>query len=594
MIKDVRVNPHFQRYGIVENHRAYPTDKEIRIFGGDTETVNGDPWTLQLSNGDESMIKKITPKTIFPEMMNWLKPRAREHGVNLVFFHNLNFDLRVLFHENLRDIYDQYNDIRLKKDGWKIKILFGKVNCADLTKDGLKIRLLDSMAFCPPGSRSLKVALKIFGVDGNKLKQPKGLGEKKLWGQDFRTYALNDAIVEQKLGVEILALHREYDLTPCISLPMLASRVLRHHFFNDGETFPLPPPECRTAAELSYHAGKNGFYVPRGIYERAYEYDINSAFPYAMRLLPQFVRGRYAHTREYQKGRVGLYEVSGQVEKTRFPSAWDHSFTALKNTFAPTWVTGFEIELMREDPAYQFKIHQGWIWEPDERHKHNPLQEFVDRFWHLKNTTPKGPKRDTYKNILNSLYGKFAGCVEIRKVHIDADGNKWPLTQDKFFRAGSMYHPFIASQITGHVRAILTRLERQGNAMHSATDSIKTLKKLKTSNDLGGLKEEVYGRCYLFRTKLYLHFAIDNSRCGHDLNKVRIWDTRKGEPRQHLCKFALHGFKGSAEELFKNRYRLLKEGSLSYSYRHMTGLREGIRRNEKICAMNDRRETLCL
>lgn len=646
MIKDVRVGPNLRLKGITENHRGFPADGNIKCFGADTETVKGIPYTYQVSHNGETIIERITPKNIFPKLISWVNARALKGGVNVVFFHKLNFDLRSVFHKNLKDIYDQYNDIRFERDSYVVKMLYGKVNnaviwedlggylcpkCGEIDKDdvlqladkkvcglvvhgknkpnvrrnlGKKVLFLDSAAFCPPGSKSLAAALKIYGVNEAKMKAPGGIGEKKIWTPYFKKYALNDAIAEEALGNAILNLHKEYEVTTCVSLPQLASRILRHHFFREGETLVFPPEPCRVASELSYHAGKNGFYVGRGIYDNVYEYDINSAFPKAMRELPQMVKGEYLYTREYYPGQLGIYRIRGTAKNARIPAIFEHDFKPIRRgEFRDLWVTGYEIETLLGNPDYEFKIVDGWLWEPDPSYTHSPLASFVDHFWKLKNEAPKGPKRDTYKNILNSLYGKFAACVE-KRTFVDTAFGKVSIIDPgdprRHFVAGALYHPFIASQITGYVRRDIFNLEKAGNAMHTATDSIKSTVKLPTSNDLGGVKLEVFGRCYLFRTKLYLHFAKTNEHCGHDLEKG--WIRQRGtdkqgkifEDGQHLCKWGLHGYKGDVFKLYAVRHSLMREGHLDYSYKHMVNLREGIKRGEVVSTMVDRHERLQL
>ncbi len=130
--------------------------------------------------------------------------------------------------------------------------------------------------------------------------------------------------------------------------------------------------------------------------------------------------------------------------------------------------------------------------------------------------------------------------------------------------------------------------------MHSATDAIKTFKKLPVSNELGGLKLEAYGRCYLFRTKLYLHFSKTTEYCGHDLSQGWVYGQKIFDVDQHLCKWATHGFKGGVIELFQRRHELMKNGYLDYDFQHMVSLREGIKREEKISTMVTRKERLVL
>ena len=573
----------------MSNHRGFPKKYNFKVFGADTETVDGEPWTIQLCDGKSTIVEFVNSKTILPLFLREISKRIHAKEVNLIYFHNLRFDFLILFRQFRQIFWEQFNKIEFRAHGWKFRIIFGKVNFAEAWgPTRKKFCLVDSMAFCAPGNKSLSAALKTYGVEGKKLPVPKNLGTRKLKNREFVKYAANDAEVERALGCAILELHREYDVSPCVSLPQLAGKVLRHRFFKKYESIPLPPPAVLRAAEFAYHAGKNGFYAKRGVYEKVKEYDINSAFPRAMRELPQMVRGVYEPTRRHHPGVLGVYEVRGIARSPRYPAIYDHRFRIIRGPFESVWVTGWEIDLLREDAEYDFEIRQGWIWKPDPAYSHSPLREFVDEFWHLKNTTPKGPKRDAYKNILNSLYGKFAGAIEDRKIIEGAQG-KWIVEpSQKTFRAGALYHPFIAGQITGYVRREITRYERAAKAMHTATDSIKTLSTLPTSDDLGGLKLEVEGRCYLFRNKLYLHFAESTDLCHHDL-KGRII-----EGKQHLCKVGLHGFKGSVAELYARRFELLEKGYLDYDYEHMTSLREGFIRKETVCKMNRRKERLTL
>jgi hypothetical protein len=620
------------------------------------------------SEGDESLIR-VDPANAFRVLMQWVDQRTNERGVNLVFFHNLRFDLTVLFAPEQEQIYNQYNNIHLERDGYVIQMLYGRVNFVRVWRDlggylcpackqipreavrriagknicgnpkhgeptpvrrnlGTVVRWVDSAAFCPPGSKSLAAALKIYGVEAQKLPAPAGLGDRVLYGKEFEDYALNDARAEEKLGCAIMALHKEYDLTPCVSLPQLSARILRHHFFRPGESFPFPPEPCRLASELSYHAGKNGFYVAPGVYENLYEYDINSAFPQAMKEMPQMVKGKYLRVKKYIPGYCGIYRIRGCSPSACIPLLFDSAFRPIRGKFSDVWVTGYEIENLRRRKDYTWTLTQGWIWKHAKKYKHSPLGAFVDRFWELKSTSPKGPKRDTYKNILNSLYGKFAACVEKRPTENTAFGpvelSRGHDYGGRFFVAGTLYHPFIATQITGYVRAELFRLETTGSALHAATDSIKSRLDLPTSDTLGGIKKETFGRCYLFRNKLYLHFARDTSLCGHNLDKGwlyvskeeaqtldlvagahttgKCWDAIEGFFRgklfendgQHLCKFGLHGFKGSVFNLYRNRQHLLKNGYLDYSYSHMVNLREGIKRGETPANMITRPERLLL
>lgn len=625
--------PQFVFGGITPNHRAIPLDKNLRIFGGDSETFKGEPITVQMHDGTDTLFEYVTGSTIFGTFVPWLFDRSRDRGVNICYVHYLRFDLPVFFYEKRLAMYEQISEIAFEHRGYEIEILFGKVNKATLKRKGRTVHLYDSWSFT---QASLERSLKMMGIDARKLKKPKNLGKidyRKLAPDDperleFEEYGIVDAVSEYKLGCRIIDYHREYKVRPSISLPQFAARVFRHHFFKPDETIPFPPQGVVEAAELSYHGGKNWADddCPK-VVEDAYEVDISSAYPYAMKQIPQMIRGDYARAREYEEGIPGVYKISGR-DRGRYPLIFDHDFKPIRGVFEDVWVTSYELDRAVAYGNVDFKVRDGWVWVPDPKYKHNPLVEYVDHFYKLKEQTPKDdPNYYFYKIMLNGLYGKFLQTTEVRKLEelaedadeekISAEGKRhrvptdyeWDDVLGKFVKvtrthkAGGLYNPFIATLITGYVRGMLYDLEVAHGAFHSATDAIKTPNFVPAIKGLGGLKIETHGRCYTFRNKLYLHFGRDTKYCGHDPlrkdedgNLVDAWrwgDFYK-EEGQHLCKFGLHGFKGGARELFQARHALLRGESFEYEYDHMVGLREGFKRREDICSMVKRRESVQL
>lgn len=611
--------PQFVFSGIKANHRGSPLAENLRIFGADTETYEGEPHTVQAYDGHNVLFEYVTPGTIFKTLAEYLFDGSRDRGVNICYIHFLRFDSPVIFYEKRLALYEQGSEIKFRYKGYNVEMLFGKINKITLERAGRKVHIHDSWSFTQAG---LAKSLQMFKLDARKLdKSPaleKSIGRvryNRLPANDplrieFETYAKVDATSEYALACEIMKYHEKYKVRPSISLPQFAARVFRHHFFKADEVIPFPPPHVIKAAEPSYHGGKNGFYLEKPtIIEDAYEVDISSAYPYAMTKIPQMMQGDYSGVREYDPSRVGLYLVSGS-DAGKYPLVFDDEFKPAGCGFKKLWITSYELERCLKSPDVKLKIHRGVVWTPDARYKHNPIAEYVEHFYKLKESTAKDdPNYYFYKIMLNGLYGKFVQTTEIRTLEElapDEDGKRpkgkrgkivsdyrYDSVLKKFIktetihRAGGLYNPFIASLITGYVRAYLYDLETKYEAFHSATDAVKSTKKPKSVAGLGGLKIETFGRCYAFRNKLYLHFARSNKFCGHDLSKIKIFDT----DGQHLCKFGLHGFKGKAADLFAARHKLMKGGSHDYSYGHMVGLREGFRRREAICSFVTRKET---
>src|SRR4029077_12777136 len=195
----------------------------------------------------------------------------------------------VLISDHHETMYEQVNAIKfhlspeakpLPKAWWKephkkvllVEILFGKVNAAEITEgfyylekdDALhfegqaKLKILDSRAFT---LASLDRSLKMFLIPQSKLEKPEGLGKLPLKTPTFEAYAKQDVVAQWFLGRKILDIHEKYAVRPSVSLPQFVSRVFRHDFFKGDWKIEFPPLDVVRAAELSYHGGKNGYYL---------------------------------------------------------------------------------------------------------------------------------------------------------------------------------------------------------------------------------------------------------------------------------------------------------------------------------------------
>lgn len=622
--------------GIVPNHRAYPLPANLRLFGADTETVHGIPHTVQAWEGEgEPWLSYVGVKTILPAFWAWMRPKLREGGVNLCYFHNLHFDLMILFADHHLDIYEQggSSEFFLELDARKLKkklaedptrkvlrveVLFGKVNAATLTEgahymeDGAlrfkciaELKIYDSKAFT---QTSLDRSLKMFKIPQAKQeKSPElkeALGKVALRTPEFESYARQDVVAQWHLSRKIMDIHEKYKVRPSISLPQFVSRVFRHDFFHGNDKIEFPPMEVCRAAELSYHGGKNGLYCEPGVYDGVTEVDINSAYPWAMREMPNFLKGQYRSVDGWAGSELaGVYKISGWTDpKAKYPLVFDHAFRRVDGHFTDLWNTGYEVEKMMECGFIRITDISGFVWEPEGADR-NPFKEFVDHFYNLKQNTPReDPYYNFYKIALNALYGRLVGTVEERETmsleEDEAAANaalktdyRWDAALGRYIKsevtnvAMQFYNPFLASLITGKVRALLYDLETKYEALHSATDSIKTLKPVKETAGLGGWKEECAGRCWIFRNKLYLHFDATGKKEAFRGIKDR---------GQNLVKFALHAYKGSVEDLYKNRLALLRDGKMEYQFTHVIGLREGLRRKETPGDFVQRKEILNL
>lgn len=539
--------PRFIQSGI--KHRSGTFPERVRWFAGDVETCNGLPITIQLADnaetGDLLWVKK---ETILPKFIDWIKPRLLSKQVNVCFFHNLSFDLTALLYNYLH-LFTK-NQFEMEFEDIKLEVLCAKIYYAKFKFPcGTVLHLIDTFRFFTTSLANAGKALKCKNVKGPK---PDGLGTTKYTKKDreFIDYALADSLLGYEIGSAVIEMHRKYNVPLSISAPQFAARVFTRFYMQPGDLIDIPPRLVMGAALDCYHGGKNGFYVKPGLYANVTELDISSAYPNAMAGLPQFVDGNYVSVLEYREGFHGIYRISGKLKHCRYSPFMNHNGQQI---FGPCeikdlWVTCYELKEAMDFNEIEITRIDGYIWVPNGEGETNALSDYVAEFYALKESTPKGDANYlTYKLLLNSLYGKFIQNLE-ENSEILAE---WIMLEDgtktrvkKTFKAGGLFNPFIASLITGHVRAYLHRLEHKYEAIHSSTDSVKTMLPIKKEDlptGLGGLGIEVTGDCYILRNKLYLHY-----------NGLANDETPK--------KYALHGFQGNAKTL----YNLIQEKGSKY------------------------------
>ncbi len=97
MIKEVYYPKHLLVGGI--SHARAGADLEWQVAAGDTETVRGAPYTMQLAFGgrwEDAEVYKVTPEDVLETFVARLERWASRRAVNFVTFHNLKFDLQAL------------------------------------------------------------------------------------------------------------------------------------------------------------------------------------------------------------------------------------------------------------------------------------------------------------------------------------------------------------------------------------------------------------------------------------------------------------------------------------------------------------------
>jgi len=570
VIKSIWVPKWILVNGITKNHRGF--EGEWQMGAGDTETVRGIVNTLQLCfDGQNAEVYRVSPETILQTFVERIEEWAdREHTVRVVWFHQLKFDLQALLsrHDHVWHFAQPESEFILplsppkpgttdatparKRYARYLQCFVGTGGKPWFAKLYLPshrlVWLLDTKKFF---NRSLKEAAELVKSPFQKLDLPENLGYLDLAGSDeFESYIRNDVLAQWHVGKAIQMEHHKYDVRVCVSLPHMSARVFRHHFFGETDNIPYPPPAVAQAALLAYHGGKNmmrpdlaaGWYRKDPMLdfgEGLYEYDITSAYGWAMTMLPPMQEGEWVRVNEVPHGEYGFLLISGHAH-CPFGVIFTHDFRKITGEFEDVWSTTFEVESALKHGCLDLTSVYGYVWRPKPGRR--PFEEYARHFFELKKAAPpKTLASEVPKLLVNALYGKTVSSVECGSEYTSDEHGVSHTTPR--YKASGIFNPVLGSWITGLVRRKLHDMEHRLWSMHSSTDAVKSALPPSCVPDLGkelGLWgiETGPGDCLLLRPKLYVHLPAQAD----------------GKP-----KVAFHGYQPDSKKSFKERVQLLVE-----------------------------------
>lgn len=559
------------------------------IIGHDTETNCGEIMTQQFCFSKYGLgqrkerIKWVNEDNVLDDFLEFMENFS---GLITCYCFNAKFDLAILLRQYIdKFLMDDFTIRHESKRGfiWEIKVCCSKNWYAFFHRGNTFIYYLDIQNFF---SGSLEKVAKTFQCETQKLTKPEGLGEKPFYQNDklFVDYALADSRLCLEIAEKLLEMHEEFDIPIATSSANFAEKVFRRDFIPEGKRFQFPTDfPCLRLSELCYHGGKNGYYMdnPAHIYD-CYEYDFNSAYPFAMYSLPSFLSGKYEKVEKFSEKYVGVYHVIGDIRSCPFGILYDTKFNYFRfneTVKIQSFCTSFELQEALKSKEFKMESCKGYIWKPDT--EESPLKEYNRYFWEKKNVTPKNDiKYIFYKLLLNSLYGKWIQRNPVSNArYIYASGELSLRPRQE--QAGGLYHPFIASLITGHTRARLHQAEHYFEAIESSTDSVKSRKyNAKSANlkEMGVMQLQKHdcNDCHKEYTKFNGLFVRNR------LNLLMC-------PKEHILKCALHGFWGKPKTLLQ----MYKNQEYVYEVNRMPLIREGIKQvGKNLFQMNNEERSI--
>jgi hypothetical protein len=545
--------------------KGFPS--KLRLIVADTETVKGDPYSIQLFDGESAVYHLHKNGDILKTFVDYVRKRISPGYSNYVYFHGLDFDLPVLLHDYHHRFAENSFTVEIPALCANFECFTGKMTFARMyTPEGM-VYIYDTFRFV---MTSLASACEDLRLPMKKLERPSYLGKREPTPEEepsFQKYAMSDVYALWELVQWKMEQVKEQDTSIPISIAQMASLVFRKRFMPPKVKINFPPLPCVIDSILAYHGGKNGLYTKTpSLLRNISGYDINSAYPWAMKMLPSFIGGEYKQVRKFSDKYVGIYTITGEYTYDTYHLFFHHNFEIHPpGKVDNLCVTSFELERALSLGWFKPRRITGWIFIPSETY--SPLGAYVDYFYDQKQRF--GKTHAAYwiaKYLLNSLYGKFIQTTDynaaerfVARVKNGKETREALLEHyEKESVAGGLFQPFLASLITGAVRAKLFDYETKYNSIHSSTDAILTKEKIKSEKELGGLKFENKGDILLLRNKLYLH---TNGEPFEDIAKKAATITDRKEQAKLWGKFALHGYQGSIPDLlsmWKTRENLYK------------------------------------
>lgn len=198
---------------------------------------------------------------------------------------------------------------------------------------------------------------------------------------------------------------------------IIASYGMRPHMAGAQITSGLMPDEVHEASKRAFFGGRFELFKAGRIVGPIYAVDINSAYPYALTLVPSLAEGsgEWRHTTRVRDiARFGFYRITFKdparraIENRPMPLPYrDRRGMVTFPNLVTGWYASPEAQLVKDMPGVE--IHEGWYWR--EYAPNYPWIFLQDMFDTRLRIGKSNPMSLAFKLGPNSLYGKLAQTI---------------------------------------------------------------------------------------------------------------------------------------------------------------------------------------
>jgi len=510
---------------------------KVAVFGLDTEYVpyEGMPSDLicwQLASGDQSALltKPLNIKNLYQQS----KIQVHQERFSL-YVYVCFFSMAEIQFFNLKE--------------WQLSEFKGKYRLSQSYGDG-QLMILDLADWFP--HQKLEVVAKLWGYKKGRfpiadavtrIAKGKSTKAELLANPEFREYAINDAVIDQRIYVKMRAYFlKNFNVDILKSMtPANTSAVMFR--MNVKEAIGQKAIGLRRMALRCCWGGR--MEAPyRGSYPQAYEYDATGHHPnsaIALNELPLETNWRKTTNLDvWLSGISGIGKVYFEFPEDELHPClpvWDKD-ALIYPLEGMSYCSVSEVRLAKEMGA-KLVLMEGYFY----RNGTTLLTEYLRKIQDLRNVSKDKAERELLKLLSNSIIGKFFQKkvgLDLRVVQKYAEEKGIPYEEalklkgiefgDGKITVGSCFYPEWYALILGYARATISRQSKLHKAMIISSDSFITADDLGKNFESEGISYRLKGEGDLvaYRTRFYrigkkvAHHAVHNRLAASRALKVFI------------------------------------------------------------------------
>ena len=436
----------FAKLHIKKQYRTDLKNKAVKAIGYDTETVNG--LCVLLASPTEY----VHPKT-FDTILEFLTTDRRRGKIG--FFYNLKYDFQAILkwlpvefwdeiHRKGQTRYGDFELIYIPKKMFRIRRLTAKTSRV--------FSFYDIAQFYK--GMSLDAASKTY-LGKKKLDTGLNLGEltiEECHTEPIIRYCKNDAKLCEELAEVFIKTCHKQELFPT---SFCSPATISARFFQSRAEIPTINRVPKHFLHMAWLAYSGAFITifKKGYFKKVFEYDINSAYPYAMTQLPNLDDGVFSFVKGNvpEDAELGWLKVRVMIDESD-PGYYHPPFVMIRPplpNYMPcgsfeTYVTLAEYEAYQEDVIIEPIC--GLYWKGTKLNVRYPFLDVVEYLYKTRKSIKDPASNYFLKICLNGFYGK-----NFQKI-IDRDEDSKTFGK---LNTGNFFNPFYASYITALCRVMV-------------------------------------------------------------------------------------------------------------------------------------------